>query len=416
MSDADEATEWLRGFVMETLAPARLDPLVGQVNEFIAAEVSAVSADRELRRDLDASTRDQARAFLAWLMGDSTKVDPPAAAHELARTIARRGLHLRVLMQIYRVGQKAIQKYVAETASEHIVDPTMEPKVLIRLWERASQWLNVSLEILTDTYTEERENGLRGAFARRAETVQAVLRGELSDAAVASHRLGHSVIRHNTALVLWTESDPSDEAADEIGTMDAVTRTLAATLDARQVLTVPSGSRGLWAWLSGDAQPDLTRLSADPRPDIPAWVHVAVGNAGQGVDGFRGSHREALAAQHISESRRENAQLIRYADVEIAHLLDGHPESARALVSRELSGLDGTDAASTQLRRTLRSYLAANRSPEVAARELGVHKNTVRYRVQRAEELLGRPVGTNRLKLELALAYVDTYGQAVLNP
>ncbi|ERB54282.1 hypothetical protein N806_24465 [Rhodococcus sp. P27] len=65
------------------------------------------------------------------------------------------------------------------------------------------------------------------------------------------------------------------------------------------------------------------------------------------------------------------------------------------------------------MRRTLRTYLNVNRSPDAAARALGVHKNTVRYRIQRAEEMLGHPIGANRLKLELALEYADTYGPAI---
>ena len=153
MSADDMVMAWLREFAAEALVPGTLDGLVARFDAAIVAEVPEVSADRELRRDLDASTRGQGRALLIWLTDDSAEVDLPLAAHDLARTIARRGLHLRVLMQIYRVGQKALLRFAAETASERITDPVLEPKVLIRLLERANHWLNVSLEILTDTYS-----------------------------------------------------------------------------------------------------------------------------------------------------------------------------------------------------------------------------------------------------------------------
>ncbi|MFD7011596.1 PucR family transcriptional regulator [Rhodococcus jostii] len=412
MSADDMVLAWLREFAAEALVPGTLDGLVARFDAVIVAEVPEVSADRELRRDLEASTRDQGRALLVWLTGESAEVDLPPAAHGLARTIARRGLHLRVLMQIYRVGQKALLRFAAETASERITDPVLEPKVLIRLLERANHWLNVSLEVLADTYSEERERGLSGAFARQAETVQAIIRGEIADTVAASNRLNYPLLVHNTALVLWLEDTQSNQAEDEIGVLDSAARTVAAKIGARQMLTVPSGSRGLWAWLAAEVEPDLTAL--DIGPGIPAGIRIAIGNPGKGIQGFRQSHIEAIAAQRISESRPDETQLICYADVEIVHLLDGHPDAARALVSRELRGLDGTDAASAMLRRTLRGYLTVNRSPDAAARALGVHKNTVRYRIQRAEELLGRPVGPNRLKLELALEYADTYGPVVL--
>jgi DNA-binding PucR family transcriptional regulator len=44
------------------------------------------------------------------------------------------------------------------------------------------------------------------------------------------------------------------------------------------------------------------------------------------------------------------------------------------------------------LRETVRVYLECNCSPRNAAARLNVVKNTVVYRVQRAEELLGRSV------------------------
>ena len=250
VSADDMVMAWLREFAAEALVPGTLDGLVARFDAAIVAEVPEVSADRELRRDLDASTRGQGRALLIWLTDDPAEVDLPLAAHDLARTIARRGLHLRVLMQIYRVGQKALLRFAAETASERITDPVLEPKVLIRLLERANHWLNVSLEILTDTYSEERERGLSGAFARQAETVQAIIRGEIVDAAAASNRLNYPLIRHNTALVLWFDNVPSEQTEDVIGVLNSVVRAVAATIgalgvavDGRRVGSRRSGHR-----------------------------------------------------------------------------------------------------------------------------------------------------------------------------
>ena len=45
-----------------------------------------------------------------------------------------------------------------------------------------------------------------------------------------------------------------------------------------------------------------------------------------------------------------------------------------------------------------------------AADRLQTHKNTVRNRVQRAEELIGRPLEEDRLGLELALTMVQRVG------
>jgi DNA-binding PucR family transcriptional regulator len=45
-----------------------------------------------------------------------------------------------------------------------------------------------------------------------------------------------------------------------------------------------------------------------------------------------------------------------------------------------------------------------------------LHKNTAQYRVNKAEEGLGRPIGRDRLQIELALLASQWLGPAVLRP
>jgi DNA-binding PucR family transcriptional regulator len=45
-----------------------------------------------------------------------------------------------------------------------------------------------------------------------------------------------------------------------------------------------------------------------------------------------------------------------------------------------------------------------------------MHKNTVQYRIRKAQENLGRPVGDNRHDVELALQASHWLGASVLQP
>ena len=45
-----------------------------------------------------------------------------------------------------------------------------------------------------------------------------------------------------------------------------------------------------------------------------------------------------------------------------------------------------------------------------------LHKNTVQYRIRKAEESLGRPMGENRHDVELALRASHWLGSSVLQP
>jgi DNA-binding PucR family transcriptional regulator len=47
---------------------------------------------------------------------------------------------------------------------------------------------------------------------------------------------------------------------------------------------------------------------------------------------------------------------------------------------------------------------------EATADRLFVHKNTVRYRIAKAEELLGHPLSERSTQVELALRWVSLFG------
>lgn len=70
-----------------------------------------------------------------------------------------------------------------------------------------------------------------------------------------------------------------------------------------------------------------------------------------------------------------------------------HGRQGRALgeqfATRRLGPLAARDPVAARLRTTLEAYFAAQESPGATARKLGLHMNTVLYRLRQAEELLG---------------------------
>jgi DNA-binding PucR family transcriptional regulator len=79
------------------------------------------------------------------------------------------------------------------------------------------------------------------------------------------------------------------------------------------------------------------------------------------------------------------------------------------MVQREIGPLLGDAPTLRTLRHTALVYLAKRMSADAAATALFVHKNTVRYRVSRIEELLGHPLGERTSHVELALRYADLF-------
>jgi DNA-binding PucR family transcriptional regulator len=66
------------------------------------------------------------------------------------------------------------------------------------------------------------------------------------------------------------------------------------------------------------------------------------------------------------------------------------------------------------LRETLALFLRERGSYKATAEQLHLHVNSVKYRIQRAIQRRGRPIGDDRLDVELALLVSRWFGAAVL--
>jgi DNA-binding PucR family transcriptional regulator len=105
-----------------------------------------------------------------------------------------------------------------------------------------------------------------------------------------------------------------------------------------------------------------------------------------------------------------------YRDLDIVAMLSTDLPAARDFVARELGDLAGGTESVTTMRHTLKRYLDLDRSLAGTAADLHVARNTVAYRVQRAEQLRGRPASERRLQLHAALVLADELGDLVLSP
>ena len=92
----------------------------------------------------------------------------------------------------------------------------------------------------------------------------------------------------------------------------------------------------------------------------------------------------------------------------------GSADLLRGWVRSTLAGLATDDEHHARLRETLLVFLQTGGSYKTTAERLVLHKNSVQYRIRRAEESLGRPVGESRQDIELALQVSRWLGAAVL--
>ena len=105
-----------------------------------------------------------------------------------------------------------------------------------------------------------------------------------------------------------------------------------------------------------------------------------------------------------------------FTEVAPVAMMLGSADLLRGWVRSTLAGLATDDEHHARLRETLLVFLQSGGSYKATAERLVLHKNTVQYRIRRAEESLGLRVGENRHDVELALRASQWLGSSVLRP
>lgn len=393
-----------------------LQPLAARVDAAVLAAVPALSADPDIRLALERSTEANLADILALLAEPEMPVDTGIAteALALATTLVRRGVEPGDLVHAYLVGQNELWRAWMEELTERLPEGT--PLILAlelssaRIFTRAD-FLVAQLMRHID---RERVRWMGGALARRTELVRALLAGEEQDVKEASRALGYDLDRCVLAAVLW-DSDGTDDPGARHDGLEAQAACIAKATGVPRALTLAPGEASLWAWVATPDVPDLGRveeeLGATLRPD----QGVALGTPAPGLDGFRTGHQEAMQARRVCEFGGRTG-VVRYDQVEAISLLSDDLDRLSRFVHRTLGPLAADDDATARLRDTLLAWLAEGGNARRAAERLHAHKNTVLYRLQRAQQILGRPLDEGRGNLELALAAVDRLGSRLRPP
>jgi DNA-binding PucR family transcriptional regulator len=389
--------------VLNRLAPG---PLAQEMADLLMASIPELGRadDEDFRAGLRLSCESNLSAIWNQLLTGVSldAIVPPAEAIAWSHELVHRGVPVPALLRAYRLGHGLAERRLEETAGELEIEPEICWRALARISRHLFAYIDVVCTDLVDDYEQERAQWIRGAAAARAELVGAIVERQPVDARAASERLRYDVSRRHVGLIVWAEPL---RAAQQTASLEREATALATALGGGPVLTVPIGERVVWAWTSGD------RLTDDPttaEPRMGEGVRAAIGTIREGVDGMADSHHEALAARRVAELRAvREGTVVSYRAADLTALLTADPVEAVRFAAAQLGELLADSDAAARLRATVRVYLEENLSQVRAARRLGIHQNTVVYRVKRAEELLGQPVDERRLHLEVALRLSD---------
>lgn len=386
---------------------ADLDRLIPEMTAMFVEVIPEFRHDDEVRRLMVASTASNLTAILDMLTLSISRDDitvPPAAA-EYARRFAQHGMSLEALLRAYRLGEHMfMQRTIAVLRhSEASADLALETTSRVGLL--VNSYIDQVIEGVIDIYESERRRWDARTDNTRAAQIRAVLDTENLDLASAEQMLAASLRGWHVAAIVWVR-EPVTSSIDSVRA--GVSMLQAAT--GKHPLTVLVDEQNCWAWISSIGRPslDADRLERDlaRRPEL----RVAIGDPGAGLAGFRQTFRDAQRARNLALTADPTRALTLYSRVALASLLVDHLPDTKAWVRRVLGDLMRDDETTARLRETVQTYLEARGSLTDAAARMHVHKNTVHYRIRRAEEVLGHPLTVNRLETEVALMVSEQLG------
>lgn len=144
--------------------------------------------------------------------------------------------------------------------------------------------------------------------------------------------------------------------------------------------------------------------------NAPYTVSAGISGVTSDLAEFRHAYRCAVQSIEIGKAlyKRPTSVVVPYDDLGLFRFIShtGSPEALTRFCEDMLGPLlDRDRTTGSQLVETLRVYLAANRNLGKAARALGIHYNTMRYRIRKVREALGTSLDNpnQRLAIEVAL-------------
>ncbi|MBZ6475460.1 PucR family transcriptional regulator [Streptomyces griseocarneus] len=382
-----------------TAPPAEIAPvaavLLGRVRELsarmarrIRAEVGYYGSDDHVPfEELCASCRHNAELVFGQLA--HCRGSDMAPARETGRARALQGAPLGELLHAYRVGSELLWSELAAEARAS-AGVTTDTFVALAAW-----WMNEGLAAAAgEAYREAASALLLQRERERSVLVEALFTGLLTD-----------------STTLW-------EAAGVLGLPAEGPYVVAAA-------RVPAPGREALPGIEARLLAERTRSAWRLLPDLQIGVVAAHGPGGEeallrALGRFPGARvglsppydtlRETpralrLARLALEGLRGETAGVSRFDDGPVSLLVAAAPEEAgriaRAVLARVL---DLPADERSRLLETLEGWYTAGGSTTGAAALLYCHRNTVRYRLRRLEELTGLSLTDPRAVADLAVA------------
>lgn len=368
---------------------ARLRDRTGEIENALYAHVSPLGVelvedgeDPEYLAGRRVAITELVRSALIFFeqVADEPAPPIPLEAAMQARRSARLGVDLGTVLRRYVAGEKLITKFVVDAGEG------LPPQMLWKILGTVAPHFDALLEAVIAEYTDE---------LGRTESFQQRRLRRYVDGLLAGHwfaqtpDIGYDLEGWHLGLVV-------------IGPRPEVAVHSLAKAIGRHALVVPREHGVASAWLGGGSKLPIGDVEQVIQARMPADVSVAIGEAREGIDGWRVTHREALAGLQVMLRRPQ--RVIRGSKVILLAAVLRDEGLVEALRQTYLVPLGDEGDPEQVLRETLRTYFSTGGNAVTSAALLGVNRQTVQRRIRRIEERLGCLLPTCQAELQVALS------------
>lgn len=242
-----------------------------------------------------------------------------------------------------------------------------------------------------------------------------------SELARRAAQLGYELSGENAAIAVLPGKSPDVPPADRAALRACVERALARTDDGAAgvfehhgaIVAVLTPGEGLSAPLV-QRQAELIRAELDRSP-FASGASVAFAGPHDGVGGIRRAIEEAAFALRVCRLLGRSSEPQAFGELGVWTLLGrlGDADELLSFADRVIGALVAYDSeCQMRLLETLGALARCNFRYSSAANLMGVHPNTLRYRVSRIAELTNLDFGDldDRLKAEISLRIFNSIG------
>lgn len=392
---------------------AKHEAIVDRIVIRLRERIPGLDQDPSLQDLLQESVAGNVAIYLQILSNEGIgpeSLQAPVAAVDYATRIAQHDVPVSALNRAYHLGQNELLRFTIDEIDELDIPEAHKVDIIRYASERIDLYSDWILQMIIEIYEVEKRRWWSNHASLNVAIIRRVLRGGAVTAEQFLAQTRYSLDSYHLGIIAWFQD--GDDVTAQHRNVDRLIRRLAALLrSAYPPLTTAADGLTSWAWI-GLPGPTLTsemRHSIEQAADGTRGVRLALGVPSQsGSEGFVRSHQEALMAQTLvlnAPTHFPNT-VVANSDpwVGLTAILLKDRELTRHWVHQVLGEFSGQGEAPRLVRQTMTTFYATDGNFSRTAELLGIHRNTVKRRVDGFEEALsGRRDLNGTIEIALAL-------------